>query len=369
MKKKIKIFIQKPWVQSDSPYYKFLRENPPEGIEYVNAKNFKLIQNKNKLKLNNWIKQNGKKWVRKFFPNLPNIHFTKDSEKYDLIHCAHCLSKNKNKSWVADMEHFGQFWLAPMAQNKHGSKKWILPYILSNNCKKIMPWTEWSKNNILKRFPELKDKIELVYPAVPERKFKKKKTGKIKLLFVGRNFYLKGGEVAIKVVDELSRKYENVEGVIVSDTPSVILKKYSKNKKITFYNLLSQEKLFREIYPSCDIFLYPTFSDTFGFAILEAQSFGLPVITQKTRSTHTLHETIREGETGFIIENLGASGEDRNFNKKIIREIIINTEKLIKSKPLLKKMSKNCLKEIKSGKFSIRKRNEKLKKIYSDALK
>jgi hypothetical protein len=32
-------------------------------------------------------------------------------------------------------------------------------------------------------------------------------------------------------------------------------------------------------------------------------------------------------------------------------------------------MSKECIKEIKSGKFSIKERNKKLKKIYEEALK
>ena len=170
-------------------------------------------------------------------------------------------------------------------------------------------------------------------------------------------------------MDELSEKHDNIEGIIVSDTPSEILKKYSKNKKITFYSLLSQEKLFKDIYPSCDLFLYPTFSDTFGFAILEAQSFGLPVIAQKTQSTHTIHETIKEGKTGFVISNLKANAENNIYSQDVFDKILLATEKTVINKKLMKELSKNCINLIKEGKFSIQERNRQLSRIYFEAIK
>jgi len=50
MMDKIKVFLQSPWEYIDSPYYKYLRERHPGDIEYVNAGNFGLIQNKSKLR-------------------------------------------------------------------------------------------------------------------------------------------------------------------------------------------------------------------------------------------------------------------------------------------------------------------------------
>jgi glycosyltransferase involved in cell wall biosynthesis len=43
--------------------------------------------------------------------------------------------------------------------------------------------------------------------------------------------------------------------------------------------LMPQDKLFKEVFPKSDIFVYPGFSDTFGFALTEAISFGVPVVT------------------------------------------------------------------------------------------
>ena len=364
---KIKVYLQKPWGKSDSPYYKFLRESSPGNIRYVNAEKFKLIHNKTKLGINNFIKKYARWFIKRFSPSLPNAYFTKNEDRYDLIHCAHCLSKNK-KSWVADIEHAGQFWVSG-SDSKNVSKQKVGRYIFSKYCKKILAWSEWSRKGILQQFPELNNKVEIVYPAVPVRKFKKKDINDVNLLFIGRNFYLKGGRLALDIMDILTKKYDNVRAIVVSTVPNKILEKYSDNEKMTFYNLLSHEKLFKDIYPMCDIFLYPTFADTFGFAILEAQSFGLPVIATETKATCTIQETIDFGNTGFYVDNRECDALNKNYNEDVRNNVLSFVEKLIKNKKLREKMSKNCFKVIKSGKFSIIERNKKLERIYQEALR
>lgn len=363
--KSIKIFLQSPWKATDSPYYKYLRTQTLKNIEYINAQDFKLIQNKKILKLNNWLKKSIKKLIRKFYPAMPNAHHTFDMEKYDLIHCAHCISKN-NSPWVCDIEFVGQFWVSGLSEN-FPCRERVLRYLKSSYCKRILAWTEWSKKGILKEFPEIREKVEVLYPGLPKQKIKKFFSKKINLLFIGRDFELKGGAIALEIFDKLTKKYTNVWATIVSDVPKEILNKY-KNIKIEFYSLTSHEQLFKDIYPNADIFVYPTFSDTFGFAILEAQSFGLPVIAMKTKSTHTLQETISEGKTGFIVENLTASSSNKTISQEIIKQITGRIEELIINKKKLRNMSKNCQKEIKTGKFSIKERNKKLKMIYREAI-
>ncbi|MFH0712172.1 MAG: glycosyltransferase family 4 protein [archaeon] len=363
----IKIFLQFPWRYTDSSYYKYLREFPLKKIRYINEKDFKFILNKNELKVNNWIKQLIKRLIIKFCSSMSNAHYTRINKEYDLIHCAHCISKNKSP-WVCDIEFVGQFWASGLCGNS-SSKKHIIKYIMGPYCKKILAWSKWTRNGILKEFPEIECKLDILYPAVPLREMKKRSYLKINLLFIGRNFELKGGVVALDIFDKLTKKYDNVSATIVSDVSNEIIKKYELNKKILFCGLMPHEKLFKEIYPRADIFVYPTFSDTFGFAILEAQSFGLPVVAMKTRSTHTIKETISEGKTGFIVENLEADAVNKIASEEVKNQITGKIEGLITNKKKLGDMSKNCVREIGSGKFSIKKRNKKLKKIYSEALK
>jgi len=364
----VKIFLQRPWKVSDSSYYKYLNEGLPKGIEYVNLKNEKTatINSSRDFWRNHFLKQRIKKFFSKTKSPYPNAHFTKHSGKYDLIHCAHCLSWNRKKNWICDIEYSDQFYVG----NKSKLLKKIVRRILKRkNCKKIMPWSEWSKKNILKEFPELKNKIEVVYPALPLNKVKRDYK-KINLFFVGRDFIGKGGEIALEAMDYLTKKYKEVYGTIVSDIPKKFIDKYSANKKIKLSNLVPQNKLFKEIYPKANIFIYPTRSDTLGFAILEAQSFGIPVIATKTTSTHTINETISEGKTGFIIEgDISAWSGNEKEKKRIVKKIIKKTEKLIDEKKLLKKFSENCFKKFENGKFSIKERNKKLERIFRESLK
>jgi glycosyltransferase involved in cell wall biosynthesis len=361
---KIKVYLQSPWKFSDSPYYMYLRQNPPKDVEYVNANDFGLIQSGKKLRFRNKVKHFLKKAL-KLLSGLPNAHLSKTNKEYNLIHCAHCLSLNK-KPWVCDIEYVNQFW----ASGHIGSKNRILKILKKDSCKKILAWTKWSEDGILKEFPEIQSKVEIVYPGIPVQSFNKKKSERITLLFSSRRFIFKGGLHALEVIDRLTKRYGNVYGIVISDVPEEIKKNYSGNNKIDFLGFVSQDKLFKEIYPKADIFVYPSYTDTFGFGLTEALSFGLPVVTVGGLSRR---EIISDNETGFVID------EPNNFDimhlnnledySDIIKQIEQKTEILINNEKLRKIMSKNCLKEISEGKFSINQRNEKLKQIYGDAIK
>lgn len=363
--KKLKIHLQYPWKFPDSPYYKYLIQNPPEGFEYVSAEKQKgVITNKRFFWFSNFLKKYIRKTTILLFPSLLNAHLSSKGD-YDLIHCAHCLSKNMNKPWVADFEAFWQLWVSTK-KTKRGIKK-VKKILSSKNCKKILPWTQKVEKDFLKHFPELKEKIEIVYPAIPINKKKKEIRKEITLIFSGRYFYGKGGLHALEAIDFLTKKYPNVKGIINSEISKDIKQKYSKNKKIKFYGLISQEKLFK-LYEDSDILIYPGYSDSFGFAYLEAMSFGLPIITVEGEGRK---EIINEGKTGFVLDRPKKLNWDRieNEEKKIIKNMIRKTLLLIENKKILKEMSKNCIEEIKFGKFSIKERNKKLKRIYEETLK
>jgi len=364
--KKIKVYLQRPWKFSDSPYYSYLIKDVSRNIKYVNTeeKSQDIVKSLGQFKGLNKLKRVIKLTLRNFFPFLPNAHLTKTSKKYDLVHCAHCLSLNK-KLWICDIEYVNQFWAGGITKKQ---RKLILKLLKSEYCKKILAWTEWTKKEILKIFPEIEDKIEVIYPAIKIQKFKKNKDNKIRLLFISRRFYFKGGLHAVEVMDRITRKHKNVEALIISDTPKKVIEKYSQNKKIKFKELTPREKILSEIYPKTDILVYPSYTDTFGFILLEAMSFGIPIITVEGQSREDL---VRDGKNGFVVKepkNWKLSDLEKT-NLKTVKEMEVKTEKLIKNKRLRNKMSENSLEEFKTGRFSIEKRNKNLERIYFDALK
>ena len=364
--KKIKVYLQYPWKFLDSPYYNNLIQDPPKGIEYLNIQKQKgVITSAKKFAYMNRLK----KVIRATLSlvKMPNITKTKKGD-YDLIHCAHCLSLNKLPR-VVDLEHYWNFASSGKVAYSEEGKNRIKKLLKSEYCKKIIPWTEAAKKTIIDALndKEIEKKVEVIYPAIPFPSFRKRKKEKIILLFVGRYFYWKGGLHALDTFDKITKLHQNVECIFVSEVPHNILKKYSANKKIKFYGLMTQEKLFK-LYSESDLFVYPGYSDTVGFGILEAMSFGLPVISV---DGFARKELIEDGKTGFIISNHEKINNEKIGEKEqeIIKRLIQKTSLLIENKNLREKMSKECIKSIKEGKFSIKERNKKLEKIYELALK
>ena len=371
--KNIKVYLQYPWKFPDSPYYKYLINSPPEKIEYLNTKKQKgVITNKSKFLFFNLLKKFIRNSITSFRLSFPNAHLSPGGN-YDLIHCAHCLSKNKKKLWISDFE---SEWQLYVGEKNNYSKRKVRKFLTSKQCKKILPWTEHTKKEIISQFPEIKNKIEVVFPAIPLQKLNKKKNKKIKILYATRYFWLKGGIIALEVYGKIKKKFQDkVELVFISDVPEEIKKNYPE---LEIRDLVSQKELFEE-YSTSDLFFYPSFMDTFGFGLLEAMSFGLPIISVNTSRTKTRHEIIQDEKQGFVLE-VGKNLTQKVLNQKgdlkigeeekeLIEKLFQKTSELIKNKKLKEKMSKNCIKLIKGGKFSIKERNEKLKRVYEEAIK
>lgn len=229
-----------------------------------------------------------------------------------------------------------------------------------------MPWTEDTKKEILKEFPEIEHKLEILYYGMepPKIKKKKKKTKDITLLFTGRYFFQKGGLHALEVMDRLTKKYKNVKAIFISEAPEDIFKKYSKNKKIKISGLVPFEKIINEIYPQSDIYVYPGYTDSFGFTFLESQSWGIPVVTV---DGYARKEVVENGKTGFVIPR-GKKIDYNKLDEDIIKKLEDKVSLLIENKNLRERMSLAGIKAMKEGKFSIKERNKKLNKIYSEAL-
>jgi len=54
-----------------------------------------------------------------------------------------------------------------------------------------------------------------------------------------------------------------------------------------------------EIFPQSDIFVYPGYSDSFGFALIDALASGTPIVSI---DGFARKEIVKEGKIGFVIE-------------------------------------------------------------------
>ena len=363
----MKVYLQYPWKFPDSMYYRYLLNYPPRGINFVNVKKerFGIITSSLKFKVLNKVKnifRGGLELIK-----IPNLTYS-FIDKVDLIHCAHCLSLNK-VPWVVDIEHYWTFSASSKISNSMIGRNIIIKFLKRRYCKKILPWSFAAKESIEKAITkrEILEKVEVIYPAIKiDYEPKKKRKHKVTLLFVGRYFYKKGGLLILETFKEVVRKFD-VNCIFISATIPRKLKEKYKNY-FTIYEFVKREKLLGEIFPNSDIFVYPGFGDTFGFAFLEAMWFGLPIVTVEGFARN---EIVKNMKNGFVVKtpkNISLQRIGKN-ERKLIKKIVERTSLLIEDSSLRKKMGREGKRLVKRGKFSIRERNKKLKRVYEEAIK
>jgi len=355
----MKVYLQYPLGISDSQYYKSMIDNPPEDIQYINGvKNIGMIHSKRYFFAFNFFKGKFRRWIEKLGVVIPNAH-TSPKGDYDLIHCAHCLSKNHSPH-VIDVESVWQLWIS--GRDSRSGIGEVLKYLESDDCRTIIAWTEATRQELVDKFPEVKDKTEVVYYAMKAPEIKVKTSKDITLFFSGRHFYDKGGLHATEAMDRLTKKYSNVRGIINGVIPKEVEEKYSNNKKLRFCGLMPHADILK-LYEESDIFVYPGYSDSFGFIFVEAMAYGLPIITVDGYA----RKEIVEGY-GFVIERPDKF-DIESAKDLLINDIVNDTSMLIEDKFLLECMSESCKLNVSKGKFSLQNRNDKLSRIYADAIK
>ena len=95
---------------------------------------------------------------------------------------------------------------------------------------------------------------------------------------------------------------------------------------ITFTGYLRGEDL-SQVYASSDLFIFPSETDTFGNAVLEAQASGIPVFVTDVGGPQ---ENMIPGETGII------------FHSQDIEKIISDIQRISRDDRLMKRMRRNA---------------------------
>ncbi len=319
--------------------------------------------------------------------------FKKIPHGADLTYSAAHLVFRK-EPWVVDLEFVTQF-IGPNDGPhtiRHFKKyKTIVEEMLrSEYCKKIMPWTDAGRKTILWNLncEGFEHKIETVPLAVPRKDFiKQYNKGVIKLLFAGsanipRDFEIKGGKEVLEAFACVSKKYDNLELVIRSYVPKHIKERYRGFDNIKIIDEIIPWELLEQEFKSCDIFLFPS-HHTPGLVILDAMSYELPVITTDVWANP---ELVRDGETGFIIKksekipyyvgnfipNWSAPESLKIIRNTtdpgVVEQLIDKTSILIEDRDSRRRMGRAGRQEIEIGKFSIKKRGEKLRRIFDEAV-
>ena len=143
-------------------------------------------------------------------------------------------------------------------------------------------------------------------------------TGPTRLLFVGKDFFRKGGEFLLRLfADNLA---DTCRLTIVSSDPGLNGRELPPG--VERFTHISLEQL-HDVYRTSHIFVFPTQQDFMPQVLAEALAFGLPCISSDVGAVKDL---VRDGETGFLLPREASAEQwaDR------LRQLISNPEELAK---------------------------------------
>ncbi len=202
-----------------------------------------------------------------------------------------------------------------------------------NNCDEIKaPTAEYA--SILEKRGYLKQKIGLFRRGFDSTSFKPRpqkshyfktrhslKKG-FNILYSGRISKDKNLDIVAEAYEKVLKKNKDINLIFVGDGPYLdeLSKNLSGEDRVLFTGKVPHEEL-PEIYSDADLFVFPSTTDTFGMAVLEAQACGLPAIVSDKGGPK---EIIQEGLTGFIAR----SNDRKDWVEKI--EMMYD---LMKNKP------------------------------------
>ena len=117
------------------------------------------------------------------------------------------------------------------------------------------------------------------------------------ILFVGRISAEKSVERCIPIVEEVRRSIPNARLALVGEGPLYDELRATPPEWATYTGYLSGANL-HAAYASSDALLFPSTTETLGFAALEAFASGLPVVAANAGG---LPFVVADGETGFLV--------------------------------------------------------------------
>jgi len=281
-------------------------------------------------------------YLDKFVEGVLN-YSSRQNQPYELIYAHYWLSG------VVAIE-LKNAWNVPIITSFHtmqGIKRETFPFnkdnqerekqerIISLQSDSIIAWSLHEKKFIEQNFGVKSSKISVIPPGVDldlfhpiniqeaRRKIHMQEDERT-ILYVGRIERLKGLDMLLKALSQIQHKdtFLYVIGGTNNTEEVNRLKKIcidlNLNEKVHFIGSISRAQL-KYYYNSADLYVLPSYYESFGLSVLEAAACGKPTIASKVGG---LPSIIRDNETGFLLEQRSLG----SLIKKI--EILLNDKEL-----------------------------------------
>jgi glycosyltransferase involved in cell wall biosynthesis len=198
-------------------------------------------------------------------------------------------------------------WLETRLQRAMLSRRCVALVAMSEYARRQFRW----QNRNFCGSSDLEAKMRVIYPAILLRRTEPKTwSGKLKLLFVARDFTGKGGPALLRAHEQLRRQGLPVETTVVSSlecggdyirppSEAYLRKEFTRlaQSDVVHYPGMPNPDVLR-LMEEADFVVIPTLYDSFGFAPLEALAGGTPVIATATCAQP---EIVDDGRCGYLL--------------------------------------------------------------------
>lgn len=362
------------------PMYESFLTSPPPGVEYLpaakpsGAEEYDLYSSSHSL---------FRRVADVAFAGLGIPRIVPVVGRYDLVHSSRGFIPVGPNPFVIDVEHASSFVGMVHSRLQPGyTRAVITKFLTSRKCRAILPHSLAARNTIALLTGEsaVHEKATVLYPAVEASLFPERQslTEPPHILFMGE-FYWKGGREVLAACSELAKRLDFKLTYISLRVhpPESVIGNAAEGMNLDYIEgPISRRKLINLVYPTVDIFAMPTYIDTFGFAFLEAMACGIPCVG----ATHfAVPEIVQDGITGLTVRppisffDVNGLGHPELIpelvnSQETVNELMTALTKLIESPRLRLTMGANAIREVRDGRFSVRRRNEILREVYECAM-
>lgn len=323
----------------------------------------------------------------------------------DVFHFFNCINLGKHSKWVISVES-GVPWpvsvtrcvesedadLSSIAQDKYVERR--IKALANSNCLGLLALSHCTENiqrEIIKQFPQYESIIakkmitllppqKLVINDVKEKRVTWKEEESLTFIYVGSDFYRKGGRETVLVLSELHKRYSFK--LILISSMAIDEKRYMRSENdekeskcliernkdwIEYYDRLPNTEVLEKM-KKAHVCLLPTWMDTFAYSVLEAQACGTPVISTSLRAL----TEINNENVGWLIDvpvnrlnnPLHLTREQQDiFSEKLLNGLYDKVEYVLQHREEIKDKAMKCLVKIKDY-HSPQKYEEKLRMVY-----
>lgn len=219
------------------------------------------------------------------------------------------------KTKIISWEHFNFYFDIGVKRRKWGR------ILASKFAERIVTLTKEDKEAFLKNL-NIKSKIDYIYNSTPYPNENKSLCNSKIAIAIGRLTFQKGFDKLLNIWKEIENKNSDWQLYIIgSGEDREKLLKQKEDLKIKNVIFVENTKNIKEYYEKASIYLMTSRFEGLPMTLIEAQSFGLPIISYDIKTGPK--DIITNNEDGYLIEN----NNEKLFAEKFM-ELSNNREKI-----------------------------------------